>query len=46
MSDLFHEQRPKAIIDQVVATLVASDHIGMLLTKRPERMAEYFMVPA
>jgi protein gp37 len=42
MSDLFYEERPKAIIDRVCATISASDHIGLLLTKRPTRMAKYF----
>jgi protein gp37 len=42
MPDLFHEERPQSVIDQVVATMVASRHIGQLLTKRPERMASYF----
>jgi protein gp37 len=45
MSDVFHEQRPREVIDQVVATLVASRHIGLLLTKRPAVMAEYFAGP-
>src|SRR5262245_28569189 len=34
MSDLFHEDRPAEIIDQVVATITASRHIGLFLTKR------------
>jgi protein gp37 len=42
MSDLFHEDRPKEIIDRVCATLALSDHIGLLLTKRTGRMAAYF----
>jgi protein gp37 len=42
MSDLFHEGRPDEIIDRVCATLAISDHIGLLLTKRTERLAEYF----
>jgi protein gp37 len=41
MSDLFYK-RPDAIITRVCATLVQSDHIGLLLTKRTRRMAEYF----
>ena len=45
MSDLFHEHRPSSIIDQVVATMVMSRHIGLLLTKRTERMAAYFTAP-
>lgn len=45
MSDLFHEDRPREQIDEVAATLAASHHIGMLLTKRTERMAGYFAAP-
>ena len=45
MADLFHEGRPTGIIDEVVATIVASRHIGQLLTKRAERMVEYFTGP-
>lgn len=45
MCDLFHEDRPEPIINQVIGTLVASRHIGMLLTKRAERMAAYFAAP-
>jgi protein gp37 len=42
MSDLFHEDRPKEIIDRICATMAQSDHIGLLLTKRAMRMREYF----
>jgi protein gp37 len=42
MCDLFHENRPVAIIDRVVITVAESPHIGQLLTKRPELMAKYF----
>ena len=42
MSDLFHEDRPNEIIDRVCATIAVSDHIGLLLTKRTPRMADYF----
>ncbi len=42
MSDLFHEGRDAEIIDRVCATIAMSDHIGLLLTKRTRRMAEYF----
>jgi protein gp37 len=42
MSDVFHEDRPQSVIDQVVATMVASQHIGLFITKRPKRMAAYF----
>ena len=43
--DLFHEDRPSSIIDEVVATIVASRHIGLFLTKRAERIAAYFSAP-
>jgi protein gp37 len=43
MSDLLHEDRPKAVIDHTLGTIALSDHIGMVLTKRPERMLEYFV---
>jgi protein gp37 len=43
MSDLFHEQRPAEVIDRVVGTIALSDHTGLLLTKRADRMAEYFL---
>jgi protein gp37 len=42
MSDLFHEDRPAAVIDRVVATIAASEHVGLSVTKRTQRMAEYF----
>jgi protein gp37 len=42
MSDLFHEGRDAEIIDHVCMTIAISDHIGLLLTKRTARMAEYF----
>ena len=42
MSDLFHEDRPKEIIDRALGTVVISKHIGLVLTKRTARMAEYF----
>ena len=45
MSDLFHEERPTRIIDQVVSPIAVSRHIGLLLTKRAERMAQYFLAP-
>jgi protein gp37 len=41
MSDLFYK-RPDAIITRVCATIAVSEHIGLLLTKRTARMAEYF----
>lgn len=42
MSDLFHEDRPDENIGRVCATIAISDHVGLLLTKRTARMAEYF----
>jgi protein gp37 len=42
MSDLFHEGRPDEVIDRAVATVAASDHVGLLLTKRARRMRTYF----
>ena len=41
LSDLF-EDRPKEVISRALATVVISDHIGLVLTKRTGRMAEYF----
>ena len=41
MADLFYK-RPTEIIDRVCATIAASEHIGLLCTKRTPRMAEYF----
>jgi protein gp37 len=43
MSDLFHERRPAAVIDRVAGTIAACEHIGLLLTKRVDRLAEYFL---
>ena len=42
MSDVFHEERDAAVIGRICGTLALSDHIGLLLTKRTARMAEYF----
>src|SRR3954454_9118292 len=42
MADLFHERRPKWVIDRTLGTIAASRHIGMLLTKRANNMAQYF----
>jgi protein gp37 len=39
MSDLFHKDRQSEIICRVCATIAQSAHIGLLLTKRTERMA-------
>lgn len=42
MSDLFHKDVPDAFIDQVFAVMAITRHITyQILTKRPERMAEY-----
>jgi protein gp37 len=44
MSDLFHESVPFSFIDLVMAAISQSPrHTFQLLTKRAERMAEYFM---
>jgi len=45
MSDLFHEERHQSVIDQVIATMVASRHIGLLLTRRAKRTVAYFFAP-
>jgi protein gp37 len=42
MADLFIEGRSNEIISRVCATIALSDHIGLLLTKRTGRMADYF----
>lgn len=42
MADLFHKGRPIAHIDRAVAPIILSTHIGQLLTKRPDMMANYF----
>ena len=42
MSDLFHKDVPDEFIDRVFAVMFdANHHTFMILTKRPERMAEY-----
>src|SRR6266566_3047848 len=41
MSDLFHPGRPKSVIDRTLGTMTVSPHIGLVLTKRPDRLAEY-----
>jgi protein gp37 len=45
MCEIFLPERPKWIIDRLVATIAASDHIGFFLTKCPDVMAEYFAAP-
>jgi protein gp37 len=43
MSDLFHELVPFEFVDRVFAVMaLAPRHTFQILTKRPERMAEYF----
>ena len=42
MSDLFHEFIPSSYLDSVFDTMLKADHhIYQVLTKRPNRMAEY-----
>ena len=43
MGDLFHEQVPDKFIDQVFAVTVrCSQDVFLILTKRPQRMMDYF----
>ena len=43
MSDLFHKNVPFAFVDRVFAVMaLCPRHTFQVLTKRPERMAEYF----
>lgn len=43
MSDLFHEEVPFTFIEYVFATMaLAKQHTFQVLTKRPERMLEFF----
>lgn len=43
MGDLFHESVPFEFIDKVMAVIaLCPQHTFQVLTKRPERMAEYF----
>lgn len=43
MGDLFHKDVPFEFIDKVMETIeVCPQHVFQLLTKRPERMCEYF----
>lgn len=43
MSDLFHPAVPDALIDRVFAVMaLCPQHVFKILTKRPERMREYF----
>ena len=42
MSDLFHKEVPETFIDSVFKTmLMANQHTYQVLTKRPQRMADY-----
>ena len=44
MSDLFHENVTDAMLDQIFAVMACCpQHTFQVLTKRPERMREYFM---
>ena len=46
MSDLFHELVPFEFVDKVFAVMALSPrHTFQVLTKRPERMAEYLRAP-
>lgn len=46
MSDLFHEDVPDELIDQVFAVMaLAPQHRFIVLTKRPERMRTYMITP-
>jgi protein gp37 len=43
MSDLFHSDVPNDFIEEVFAVMaIAKHHTFMILTKRPERMLEWF----
>lgn len=45
-SDLFHEAVPLEFIDRAYAVMwIAEQHIFLVLTKRPQRMAEYWADP-
>lgn len=44
MSDLFHEKVPFDYIERVIGTIDASpQHIFQILTKRPDRMEQFFL---
>lgn len=46
MSDLFHEGLPDEAIDRVLAVMMlAPRHTFKVLTKRPQRMRDYFRAP-
>jgi len=40
-SEMFFPGRPKWVIDRTFGMLAASDHIGLILTKLPKRLAKY-----
>jgi protein gp37 len=40
--DLLYERRPTAIIDRICGTIAQSDHIGLVVTRRSVRAAQYF----
>lgn len=42
MADIFNELVPFEFIDQIFSVIKSTSHIYQLLTKRPERMREYF----
>lgn len=42
MADLFHDKVPESVIDNVFGEMIGNPHhVFFVLTKRPERMAEY-----
>ena len=41
MAEIFLPERSKVVIDRTLGTLASSDHIGLVLTKQPERMVAY-----
>jgi protein gp37 len=42
-SELFLPGRPKWVVDRTFGMLAASDHIGLILTKLPKRLAAYVL---
>jgi protein gp37 len=42
MAELFLERRPITITDHVMTTMVASEHIGLVVGKRADPIAQYF----
>jgi protein gp37 len=41
MAEIFLPERSEAVIDRTLGTLASSDHIGLVLTKLPERMVAH-----